>query len=66
MNNNKYQGVVALLVGGLLFIVSIIASALFAEKILYGEYIFSTTLFSGLILMLIGIKKAMQNIVSKR
>jgi UDP-N-acetylmuramyl pentapeptide phosphotransferase/UDP-N-acetylglucosamine-1-phosphate transferase len=66
MNNNKYQGVVALLVGGLLFIVSIIASALFAEKFLYGEYIFSTTLFSGLILMLIGIKKAMQNIVSKR
>ena len=66
MNDKELQGIIILSMGGFLFIVSIIASAIFAEKILYGEYIFTIALVGGLILMFMGIKKIMQQIVSKR
>ena len=66
MDNKELQGIITLSIGGILFIVSIISSALFAQKIPFGEYIFTVALIIGLILMFIGIRKMMKHIVSKR
>ena len=66
MKDKETQGIALLSVGGLVFIVSIIASALFAEKIAYGEYIFTIIIFSALTSMFVGMRKTMQNIASKR
>ena len=66
MDNKELQGIITLSIGGLLFLVNIIASALFAQKIPYGDYIFMVAMILGIVLMFIGIKKMMQQIVSKR
>ena len=65
-NDQELQGTIILSISGLLFVVTIIASAMFSEKIPYGDYIFSAALISELILMFIGIRKTMQGIISKR
>jgi len=64
MNNKELQWIVTLIIGGLLFIVSLITAELFAEKIMYGGYIFTATTICGLVLMFIGMKKTMQHIAS--
>jgi MFS superfamily sulfate permease-like transporter len=66
MDSKEKQGIVSVSSGALLLIVSMIASAMFAEKIMYGEYLFTATSLSGLVLMFIGMRKIMQHTVSKR
>jgi len=43
MNTKENQGIIAVSIGTLLLIASMIASAMFAEQIMYGEYIFTAT-----------------------
>lgn len=66
MDTKEKQGIIAVSIGALLLIVSMIASAMFSERIPYGDYIFSATALGGLVLMFIGMKKIMQHTVSKR
>ncbi|MDD2950576.1 MAG: hypothetical protein PHU29_07295 [Sulfuricurvum sp.] len=66
MDTKEKQGIITVSIGILLLIFSMIASAMFAEKIMYGEYLFTATSLTGLILMFIGMRKIMQHTVSKR
>ena len=66
MDTKEKQGVIAVSIGALLLIVSMIASAMFSERIPYGDYIFSATALGGLVMMFMGMRKVMQHTVSKR
>jgi hypothetical protein len=66
VDSKEKQGIIAVSSGALLLILSMIASAMFAEKIMYGEYLFTATSLGGLVLMFIGMRKIMQHTVSKR
>jgi hypothetical protein len=66
VDSKEKQGIIAVSSGALLLILSMIGSAMFAEKILYGEYLFTATSLTGLVLMFIGMRKIMQHTVSKR
>jgi hypothetical protein len=66
MNSKEKQGIIAVSSGALLLVVSMIGSAMFAEKIMYGEYLFTATSLGGLVLMFIGMRKIMQHTVLKR
>jgi len=66
MDKKEKQGIIAVSIGILFLIVSMIASAMFSEQIPYGGYIFTATSLGGLVLMFIGMRKIMQYTVSKR
>jgi uncharacterized membrane protein len=66
MDKKEKQGIITVSAGALLLIVSMIASAMFSERIPYGGYIFTATSLTGLVLMFIGMRKIMQHTVSKR
>jgi hypothetical protein len=66
MDTKEKQGIIAVTTGILLLILSMIASAMFAERIPYGEYIFTATSLGGLVLMFVGMRKIMQHTVSTR
>ena len=66
MNKHENQGILAILIGIIFLLISMILSAMFAEKIAYGGYIFTVTSLSSLILMFFGIKKTIQHTISKR
>lgn len=66
MDAKEKQGIIAVSSGALLLIVSMIASAMFSERIVYGGYIFTAASMSGLVLMFIGMRKIMEHTVSKR
>lgn len=53
MDTNEKQGIIAVSVGALLLIVSMIASAMFSERIPYGDYVFTATSLGGLVLMFV-------------
>jgi len=64
--NKEKQGIIAVSIGGLLLVFSMIISAMFSESIAYGDYIFSATSLGGLVMMFIGMRKIMQHTLSKR
>jgi hypothetical protein len=66
MDTKEKQGMISVSSGALLLILSMIASAMFSERIPYGDYIFTATCLGGLVLMFIGMRKIMQHTVSKR
>lgn len=66
MDTKEKQGIIAVSAGALLLILSMIASAMFSERIPYGVYIFTAASLGGLVLMFLGMRKIMQYTVSKR
>jgi len=66
MDTEEKQGIITVSAGAMLFIISMIASAMFSERIPYGGYIFSVASVAGLVLMFIGMKKIIRHAVSKR
>lgn len=66
MNTKEKQGIIAISIGLLLFIGGMIVSAMFSERVMYGEFIFTAVTLGGLVLMFMGMRKIMQHTVSKR
>jgi uncharacterized integral membrane protein len=66
VDSKEKQGIIIVSAGALLLILSMIASAMFSERIPYGDYIFTAASVGGLVLMFSGMRKIMQHTVSKR
>jgi len=66
MDITEKQGIMTLSIGALLFVISMIASAMYSEQIPYGGYVFTAVSLGGLVLMFFGMRKIIQYTVSKR